>query len=239
MLRLVPAVRPLIAHRGQIHRSFVSPILLTRTWQNESVATLRKEAKNRGLSAKGTKANLILRIAEHDAQSPPKDVSAPTPANTRSASSAAAPKPSAPEPSSHTVAPGPGVPRPTITTTPPPYLNIVIPDLSQPDPEPPVDVPYVPDFWDSTAFQKQAEPIVAEDLPKVVLVGGVSTYADDGPTHNLEPVSEMDVDTLTTPTSSQQTKKSPGETGLFEDITHDLGIPPPKELKQNFWKLFS
>lgn len=42
------AVRPLaVAPR----RTFVSSVLLTRTWENESIPHLRKEAKNRGLTA--------------------------------------------------------------------------------------------------------------------------------------------------------------------------------------------
>lgn len=51
LARLAQPVRPLVTARGQARRSLVSPVLLTRTWENESVATLRKEAKNRGLSA--------------------------------------------------------------------------------------------------------------------------------------------------------------------------------------------
>lgn len=74
----------------------------------------------------------------------------------------------------------------------------------------------------------------------MVVVGGVSTHPGDGPTYNLETVSETETDvTSTTPGASEQAKKSPEETGLFEDITQDLGLPPPKELKQSFWKLFS
>ncbi len=53
MLRLArfQAVRPLVAQRAQARRNFVSPVILTRTWENENVTTLRKEAKNRGLSS--------------------------------------------------------------------------------------------------------------------------------------------------------------------------------------------
>jgi hypothetical protein len=36
-------------HLIRQQRSFVSSVLLTRTWENESVADLRKEAKERGL----------------------------------------------------------------------------------------------------------------------------------------------------------------------------------------------
>jgi hypothetical protein len=37
-------------HLGRQQRSFVSSVLLTRTWENESVADLKKVAKERGLS---------------------------------------------------------------------------------------------------------------------------------------------------------------------------------------------
>ncbi|KXN86874.1 hypothetical protein AN958_09469 [Leucoagaricus sp. SymC.cos] len=245
MLRLAhihfQTLRPLVAHRGQVCRSLVSPVLLTRTWENESIGSLRKEAKNRGLSPKGTKANLILRITEHDAQNSPCSPPAPSPANTRSTSSSA----TAPATTSHTVAPGPGVPASAATTAAPPkheLLNVVIPDLSQPEPQPPTDVPYVPDFRDSTAFEKQTPPVdSSEELPKVIVVGGLSTYHGDGPTHNLETVNESETVLVTTPGSTEQLhpKKPPFETGILEDITQDLGLPPPKELKQSFWRFFS
>lgn len=68
----------------------------------------------------------------------------------------------------------------------------------------------------------------------------MSTYYGDGPTHNLETVSEDESIVANAASgSSEEPKKSPTETGFFEDITEDLGIPPPKELKQSFWKLFS
>lgn len=244
MLRLArvqyQAVRPLITQRGQARRGFVSPVLLTRTWENENVGSLRKEAKNRGLSAKGSKANLILRITEFDSQNTSHEPAIPITVNTRSASSSAP----ASESTSHTVAPGPGVPASAATTAPPPQhqlLSVALPDLSQPEPEPPVDVPFVPDFWDSTAFEKQPPPAESEELPKMVVVGGLSTYHGDGPRHNLETVYEHETVVLVTPGSTEQphSKNSPSESGLLEDITQDLGIPPPKQLKESFWKLFS
>jgi hypothetical protein len=64
-------------------RNLVSSVLLTRTWENESVAELKRQAKTRGLSPyvrpschvsnpthymsrKGNKATLIQKIQEHD-----------------------------------------------------------------------------------------------------------------------------------------------------------------------------
>jgi hypothetical protein len=101
--------------------------------------------------------------------------------------------------------------------------------------------PFVPDFWDSTAFEKQPPPVDSEELPKVVVLGDESTYYGDGPTHNLESVHEDESVFVTTPGSTEDMhpKKYPSEPGVMEDITQDLGLPPPKELKQSFWKFFS
>src|SRR5882762_7338362 len=82
MLRTVlrTRLRPAIQLRS---RSLVSPVLLSRTYENESVADLKKIAKDRGLSPyvlifsflsvtpnifhrKGNKATLISRIQQHE-----------------------------------------------------------------------------------------------------------------------------------------------------------------------------
>jgi hypothetical protein len=101
---------------------------------------------------------------------------------------------------------------------------------------PKINQPYVPDFWDSTTLEKQT-PSVEEKLPKVLVVSGASTHADNGPLHNLESVSEDGI--IAAETTPEQSKPASTEPGLFEDMTQDLGIPPPKELKQSLWKLFS
>lgn len=51
MLRsaLVAQLRPAVAPRST--RSFVSTVLLTKAWENETVNELRKEARKRGLPA--------------------------------------------------------------------------------------------------------------------------------------------------------------------------------------------
>lgn len=154
------AVCPQVVHRSQARRSFVSPVLLTRTWENENVTTLRKEAKNRGISSfvifflffllnadfyfrKGPKANLILRITEYDSKGTPKHATNPTPTKIRSASSSPRDAHVTRESTTHTVAPGPGVSSAAASSAPPPkhdLFNVVLPDLSQPDPEPPVEV---------------------------------------------------------------------------------------------------
>ncbi|XP_006458085.1 hypothetical protein AGABI2DRAFT_183173 [Agaricus bisporus var. bisporus H97] len=226
LARLRPSLVP------QPRRTFVSPVLLSRTWENETVASLRKEARDRGLSAKGSKANLILRISEHEKRS----MTPPTPPLPKQQ------RPADVRSMAHTVAPGPGVPPTAATSAPPPrhqLFNVAIPDLSQPDPEPPIEVPYVPDFWDSTTpEEKFASP--EKVLPKIVVVGGLSTHPASGPLHNLDAVSEDEtIDADATPPADKQSGSASAEPGLLEDITEDLGIPPPKELKQSLWKLFS
>jgi hypothetical protein len=71
----------------------------------------------------------------------------------------------------------------------------------------------------------------------MVVVGGLSTHPVSGPLHNLETVSEDE--TIVAEMTPEQSRSASTEPGLFEDITQDLGVPPPKELKQSLWKFFS
>lgn len=75
----------------------------------------------------------------------------------------------------------------------------------------------------------------------MVVVGGVSTH-HLGPTHglhDLDIVTEVEEVTNVTGPTAPNSAQSSAETNVFEDITQDLGLPPPKELRQSIWKLFS
>ncbi|THH08657.1 hypothetical protein EW146_g8925 [Bondarzewia mesenterica] len=123
------------------HRSLVSSVLLTRTWENESFAEIKKEARQRGLSVKGNKATLITRIQQHDRRTVHDSLStAPPPTQSRNASTVPA------SPSS-----------PTTSDLPKQYLDIKIPDLSTPEPELPIQIPFVPDFWDSSRVKAEGD----------------------------------------------------------------------------------
>ncbi|KAJ2968819.1 hypothetical protein NUW54_g13107 [Trametes sanguinea] len=65
-------------------RSFVSTVLLTKAWENETINELRKEARKRGLPAGGNKATLITRLQQDDkkrtlSQEPVSAAPAPAP----------------------------------------------------------------------------------------------------------------------------------------------------------------
>ncbi|TFK42539.1 hypothetical protein BDQ12DRAFT_676385 [Crucibulum laeve] len=222
--------------RPALRRNFVSSVLLTRTWENESVAELRKEAKGRGLPAKGNKATLILRIQEHDKSKTLDAIAShdpPVPSGVRNVStiSSSASKPSFPPDEETGVSPGiPAAAEPHVTPPPELVFQVNIPDLSQPIPETPIEIPYLPDFWDSSAL-KTPVPEVEEILPKMVVVGGAGTHHGGGPSHNLSSAEEY-----VTPAES---RKTPGQGGIWDDITEDIGIPAPKEIKSAIWKLFS
>ncbi|KAG6832145.1 hypothetical protein H0H87_002457, partial [Tephrocybe sp. NHM501043] len=109
-------------------RSFVSSVLLTRTWENDSVAELRKELKSRGLPVSGNKAHLILRIQEHDNARTLNALRDPPVA--RPLSTPAAPAGVAPG-----IPPAPP-PRPA----PQDFFTVALPDLWLPIPETPVQI---------------------------------------------------------------------------------------------------
>ncbi|KAF5381085.1 hypothetical protein D9615_003991 [Tricholomella constricta] len=222
--RIPFAVRPVAP------RNFVSSVLLTRTWENESVAELRKELKNRGLPQKGNKANLILRIQEYDSDKTLAAIAShdpPVPATIRQMSTPAAVH------AGEGVAPGiPPASQRTCATTEA-FMNINMPNLWKPVPEFPIQIPYVPDFWDSsvTAVCPEAE----EALPKLLVVAGADTHLSGGPSHKLVDENAA-VDTDTTSASATQNSK---EGGIWDDIADDIGIPRPKTLKSALCRLLS
>ncbi|TFY78341.1 hypothetical protein EWM64_g5667 [Hericium alpestre] len=196
------------------NRNLVSSVLLTRTWENKTVADLKEEAKKRGIPARGNKATLITRIQEHDQRLAAESVASPEPpAHTRNASTAAAPSTSSPPP-------------PPPSVYPKNFLEVKIPDLSASPPEPPIAIPLVPDLWESSRIKAETEAQPAEEptAPKIVVVAGSSTHAAGGPTYNLEPA--FDVTFESPPTSATTTRVPPlDEQGVWADIAEDLCLP--------------
>ncbi|KAH0827160.1 hypothetical protein J3R83DRAFT_4851 [Lanmaoa asiatica] len=202
-------------------RFFVSTVLLSRTWQNETLVELRKEAKARGLSTKGNKSTLIARIQEYEENSA-SSTSPPIhpPGVIRSASTKVVP----PAPSQKTSqAASPGIPlvaQPRSASTNSDFLAIRLPDLSRPPPSAPVQVPYVPDFWNS-AQPKAVAPLEPE-LPKLHVVSGSATHYDGGPTYNLEQHQEDDSLPETTQADDPPASR---EIGFWADFWESLGLP--------------
>lgn len=221
----IPLVIPPVARR-----KFVSSVLLTRTWDNESVAELRKELRDRQLSPKGNKANLILQIQEYERNKTLEAIASrdpPLPATVRKMLTSVA------APASEGVAPGvPPASEPTRTVTEG-VMSVNMPDIWQPVPELPIQIPYVPDFWDSSL--PTTSVVEEEILPKLLVVAGADTHLNGGPSHNLHDENAA-VETDTAKTLALERNE---EGGIFDDITDDLGIPRPKELKNILRRIFS
>ena len=64
-----------------------------------------------------------------------------------------------------------------------------------------------------------------ESLPKLLVVAGTGTHHGGGPSHNLLDISE----------NSSATEES----GLWDDMADDVGLPPTKDVKKAIWKLLS
>ncbi|KAG6898382.1 hypothetical protein C0992_009057 [Termitomyces sp. T32_za158] len=125
---------------------------------------------------------------------------------------------------------------PVVSAVAPQSLNVVLPDLWQPIPETPVQIPYVPDFWDSSV--QPPRPAPDDPLPKLNVVAGADSHISVGPSHNLldenAPVLASPQTPVPTPTPTQR-----DDGGLLGDITDDLGLPRPKELKTALWRIFT
>ncbi|KLO13545.1 hypothetical protein SCHPADRAFT_921024 [Schizopora paradoxa] len=208
-------------------RSFVSTVLLSKSYEEKTVAELRTEAKKRGLSSSGNKSTLISRILQEEqrlatsttASTQPQNVAAP-PASRRSVSSTPAVRA---ETLSNEVAQQ--------------TLGVRLPDLSQPPPEPPVHIPFVPDFWESSrvnaeeAKAAEAEAKENEGVPKIIVAADVSTHPLGGPSHNLYPESFGGADASAIGSSSSSSAETSGgakREGLIADVFEDLSLPLPE-----------
>ncbi|KAF8163341.1 hypothetical protein B0H34DRAFT_695068 [Crassisporium funariophilum] len=212
-------------------RNLVSSALLMRTWQNETIGQLRQEAKILGLSPKGNKATLISRLEEHEKNVAYEPVLPTLSAGVRHVSTGSTP-------SASSEAPGiPEMPQIPIPSTLASFLDVKIPDLSQSDPLPPVQIPYVPDFWDSSPVVETEAEVV---LPKLLVVAGSDTHHGGGPSHNLLDITlSSDGIGASSSSSPPMVTHSSGERGLLDDMAEDIGLPPTKDVKSAIWKLFS
>ncbi|KAF8274889.1 hypothetical protein EI94DRAFT_4164 [Lactarius quietus] len=101
-----------------------------------------------------------------------------------------------------------------------PYLNIKLPDISAPPPEPLIHIPFTPDFWESSRAKALAHPAPPEEphVPKVIVIAGDSSRADSS--HILEPIREhVDIDH---PSSDQKVSNL---RSVLLDIADDAVLP--------------
>ncbi|CCM02413.1 uncharacterized protein FIBRA_04511 [Fibroporia radiculosa] len=194
-------------------RSFVSTVLLTKAWETESVSELRKEAKSRGLSQQGNKATLITRLRKDDEQ---KAISPAPPVSpqVRHASTTEVPG-----------IPTTEVPPPLPKTYPKEFLDVKMPTASEPDQEPRIQIPFLPDLWDSSRIKAESIPTSAQpdnSTPKMVAVAGSATHHGGGPTYSL---SNFESEDSTTTNASEA-----GPSGFWRDLAEDLNIPTSLKL---------
>jgi hypothetical protein len=154
-----------LARRAAPSRNFVSSVLLTRDWQTETVASLKEQLRDRGLSTyvsyphsspllifckrTGNKSTLITRIQEYDKEKVMKEVTPREMSTTAAPTEPAPPKTPPASPQTTPVTPPTVAPRdthvtsqdtPTAPQTAPvtahSFPNIIIPEIPEPQPEP-------------------------------------------------------------------------------------------------------
>jgi len=195
----------------------VSSVLLSKSWDNETVSDIKKELKKRGLSQAGNKATLIIRITAHDRREQLQSLSAsPAPDQLRRASTGSTP----------------GIPASSEAThSPPPELFATnLPDLSQPFPELPVQIPFVPDYWESSKAKPKIDSFESS-TPKILTVTHAETHPGGGPSHNVYQMSEpVHLEGSIKPSTS-----STGA-GFWSGVANDLGLPTSVEVPAVQWK---
>ncbi|KAI0690566.1 hypothetical protein BC835DRAFT_1417689 [Cytidiella melzeri] len=158
-------------------RSFVSTVLLTRNWENETTNVLKREAKKRGLLQTGSKSTLVNRLQEFEREQSMQ--SGPTPVTQQQVLLST--------PTEVPGIPSSSEPSPIPPNFPKEFLDVKIPDLYQPVPQRPVEIPFVPDFWESSRVKAESAPPPPPELTpvKVLAVAGAATHHGGGPSHNL------------------------------------------------------
>jgi hypothetical protein len=73
-----------------------------------------------------------------------------------------------------------------------------------------------------------------------LVVAGAGTHHGGGPSHNLLDISSgSEYNSLGSVNAGASSSRPEGERGLWDDIADDVGLPPTKDVKKAFWKLFS
>ncbi|KAJ6547584.1 hypothetical protein B0H19DRAFT_1166434 [Mycena capillaripes] len=124
----------------------------------------------------------------------------------------------------------PGIPPTSQSTrTPTTYMSFAMPDVYLQPSHPRPQIPYLPDFWQSST-KNSTQPPAEPALPKLSVVSDFNTVHS----HNLH-----DVNASPDPVSVGRPSLDKG--GILQDISEDLGIPSPKAIKtgvSNFFQSF-
>ncbi|KAF9520554.1 hypothetical protein BS47DRAFT_1323613 [Hydnum rufescens UP504] len=191
-------------------RSLASTLLLSteKEWLAKSANELRREAKFRGLSQRGTKTDLARRIVQAIQQAN-VEATAQRPAPAQRTFSSGAVN------NLEQVAPHDKfVPRQRY------FLNIKIPEARE-EVDPGATIPFLPDYYNSE--QIQSEPSEADNKrPRVLTVASASTHVDGGPSHSLFETADahtFEVD------ESQPNAQPLKPQGLVKGLLEDLELP--------------
>jgi hypothetical protein len=162
---------------------------------------------------------LVSRLQQHDERATLEAISDKLPPHSHNASAVAGVTPT---PSAETGV-RPGIPSGKQPNEPPQieFLNVKIPDIQRPDPQPAVETPFVPDFWESSK-KKVKKSSDGPVLPKLLVVAGDTQPG--GPTHNLLDT-EATVAELSVEESSKGATTSQKPAGFWQDVADDMGIP--------------
>ncbi|KAH9856927.1 hypothetical protein C2E23DRAFT_865577 [Lenzites betulinus] len=213
MLRsaLAAQLRPAVAPHTT--RSFVSTVLLTKAWENETVNELRKEARKRGLPAGGNKATLITRLQTDDRKSILSSEPVSVAPRVRHASTVDTPTEV------------PGLPSSAEPVHPRYDMNVQLPNVAIPEPQAPTPIPFLPDFWDSSKVKRASAPAEPEPSlkPKVITVAGETTHHGGGPSHNLYSPSESLEPSSSSTTPAKVPTSLVGQ--LAASWANDLSLP--------------
>jgi hypothetical protein len=189
------------------------------------------------LSTKGNKATIVARLQQYDTPTTPLY----SPPSTRFASTEAVTpdvQVSAPEivsvPSGEKGIASGIAPKAKVTYSAKAFLSTALPDLAKPDPVPSIQIPYVPDFWESSNTSRKAP--VEQPLPKVLVVADANAHHNSAVTQNLL---EETVSSDTVPPSTEPGPGSSQSDGIVSDIVEDLGLGSWAETKKNWRKLLS
>ncbi|KAJ7046832.1 hypothetical protein C8F04DRAFT_1308231 [Mycena alexandri] len=130
----------------------------------------------------------------------------------------------------------PGIPPAAQSTKKPTtYMSFNMPDIALRPSQPQPQIPYLPDFWESSA--KNAPQVPAEPvLPKISVVSELNTTHS----HNLY-IENAATASEPSPDPVSVGPRSFGKGGLFSDMSEDMGLPSPKEIKagvSNFLRSF-
>ncbi|KAF8580877.1 hypothetical protein K439DRAFT_264507 [Ramaria rubella] len=179
--------------------------LATHLLERLSISELKNEAKRHGLSPSGSKATLITRIKHVE-----NTQNSPTPSRRDSSTASKTPASSS-----------------GVTSN----LNIKLPDLSASPEVPGPQIPFLPDFWDSSRIRgangNHHDVEAPTHMPKVLILTSASTQHAGGPVYDTVELADDHI---------EQAPKAASKQGLWTDITTDLGLPPLSDIAATLTK---